>query len=592
MTFLALAVGLALLTVGAEIVVRGASALAAAARISPLVIGLTIVAYGTSAPELVVSFQSALRGHTEIALGNAVGSNIFNVLFILGLSALIVPLVVSQRLVRFDVPLMIGLSILLLGLAWDGRIGRVDGLLLCVGLVIYTVWTVVQSRKEQATIREEYATEFSGATRTTSGGRIVVQLVLVGAGLLLLVFGSRMFSDSAIRVARSTGVSELVIGVTIVAAGTSLPEVATSVLAAVRGERDIAVGNVVGSNIFNVMGVLGLSGAIAGEGIAVPKAALDFDIPVMTAVAVACLPIFATGHQISRWEGGLFLGYYAAYVAFLILGATQHATLPVFRTAMFGFVIPISGLGIAVSVVRWAMKRQHSESAKLVKPPDAESAERAAAEMPDGVTPRRAPVVNLTTLIQDIDTLVAGLDGRSVTLAELEATMKGRGVAMLILVLSAPFILPVSPPFLSLICGIPMIVMGLEIAVTRDSRLPRFAHNRKLSAEAMRRIAKGLRRLMTPVAWLYRPRWAMMFWPASWHLTGLSITVGAVVLSLPIPLPLANSIPAVGLIHLAVGLIQRDGIAICVGHALVLASYLYLYFAWDSVVNLLVRFFG
>lgn len=339
------------MTVGAEVLVRASVALALAARISPLVVGLTIVAFGTSAPELVVSLQSTLRGQSDIAMGNVLGSNIFNVLFILGLSALITPLVVSRQLVRFEVPLMVALSGLLGLLALDGRIGRLDGWLLCLGLISYTGWAIVKSRSEQRTAQE---VEVSGENAPVSrgAGHLLLQVLLVAVGLGLLVLGSRLFSDSAVGIARRMGVSELVIGLTLVAAGTSLPEVATSVLAALRGERDIAVGNVVGSNLFNIMGVLGISGAAAAEGIGVSAVALRLDIPVMIAVAVACLPIFFTGHIISRWEGGVFFAYYLAYTTYLVLAATQAAVERSFATVMLAFVIPLTVITLLIAAVR------------------------------------------------------------------------------------------------------------------------------------------------------------------------------------------------------------------------------------------------
>ena len=317
-------IGIAILTLGAEILVRSASKLAVAVGISPLVVGLTVVAFGTSAPELVVSLQSTWAGRPDVALGNVVGSNILNVLLILGISALIVPLRVAQQLIRFDVPLMVGLSLLVLLMASDQRISRLDGLLMVMGLISYISWAIVKSRHEQASIRAEYEAEF-GSRKPAATAAILLNIVLVIVGLSLLVVGARWFVDSAVTIARLLGVSELVIGLTIVAAGTSLPEVATSIVAAIRGERDIAVGNVVGSNIFNILGVLGVSSAVSSEGIAVHAAALRFDLPVMCAVAVACLPVFFTGHIIARWEGALFLAYYGAYVAYLILAATFPA---------------------------------------------------------------------------------------------------------------------------------------------------------------------------------------------------------------------------------------------------------------------------
>ncbi|WP_235935322.1 calcium/sodium antiporter [Candidatus Laterigemmans baculatus] len=353
MSILLLLVGIVILTIGAEVLVRGAASLALSAKISPLVVGLTVVAFGTSAPELVVSLQSTLRGQSDIALGNVLGSNIFNVLFILGLSALITPLVVSRQLVRFEVPLMVLLSGLLGLLALDGRIGRGDGILLFVALLVYTTWAVIKSRREERSNNAELEVLEAIEGKPVHGaGPIVLQILLLLAGLTLLVLGSRLFSDSAVEIARRLGVSELVIGLTLVAAGTSLPEVATSVLAALRGQRDIAVGNVVGSNLFNIMGVLGISATAAAEGIGVSAAALRLDIPVMIAVAVACLPIFFTGHLLSRWEGALLLAYYFAYTFFLILAATQATIERGFATVMVVFVIPLTVLTLIIGVAR------------------------------------------------------------------------------------------------------------------------------------------------------------------------------------------------------------------------------------------------
>ena len=347
-----LGLGLLVLTAGAELLVRGASRLAVAVGISPLVVGLTVVAFGTSAPELVVSLQSTLAGQPDLAVGNVVGSNIFNVLFILGVSALIVPLRVSQQLVRFDVPLMIGLSFAVLFFAYDGRLGRLDGLILAAALVSYTSWAIVKSRREAARIKAEYEAEFGAPADVSSTRQTLLNVVLLIAGLGLLVLGSRWFVDAAVEIATSLGVSKLVIGLTIVAAGTSLPEVATSIMAAIRGERDIAVGNVVGSNLFNIMGVLGISSLVSAEGVGVSEAALGLDIPVMIAVAVACLPIFFTGHLISRWEGALFLGYYVLYTASIAIAATVPALSRTFALVMLGFVVPLTAITLAIGVVR------------------------------------------------------------------------------------------------------------------------------------------------------------------------------------------------------------------------------------------------
>jgi cation:H+ antiporter len=340
--------GLALLVVGAEALVRGAARLAAALGISPLVIGLTVVAFGTSSPELAVSLGSALNSQADIALGNVVGSNIFNVLFILGIAAVIVPLVVQSQLVRFDVPVMAGGSVLALLLSLDGGLGRIDGILLFATLITYLAILVRRSRRETAAVRDEFAGEYSA--EATPHWAINVGLVIVG--LAMLVIGSNLLLSAAVAVAEALGVSELVIGLTLVAAGTSLPEVATSILAAVRGERDIAVGNVVGSNIFNILGVLGLTSAVSPTGVTVAAGAIDFDLPFMIAVAVACLPIFLTGHLIARWEGAVFLAYYIAYSLYLILDASGHDALEPFSRVMFGFVAPLTVITLVASVMQ------------------------------------------------------------------------------------------------------------------------------------------------------------------------------------------------------------------------------------------------
>ena len=347
---LLLAAGLILLVAGAEILVRGASRLAAAVGISPLVVGLTVVAFGTSAPELAVSIAAAWSGNPALALGNVVGSNIFNVLFILGLAALITPLVVAQQLVRLDVPFMIAVSLALVGVGLDGTVSRLDGLLLFAVFAGYTTFLVWQSRKESRAVQEEYAAEYGPAKPTP--GSMAAHALLVVVGLGVLVAGSRLLVTGAVDIAQALGLSDLVIGLTIVAAGTSMPEVATSVIAAIRGERDIAAGNVIGSNIFNVLCVLGLASIVAPAGIEVPRAALLFDIPVMSAVAVACLPIFFTGHRIARWEGGLFLGYYVAYTAYVVLDASDHEFAPVLATAMVWFVLPLTALTLGVLLAR------------------------------------------------------------------------------------------------------------------------------------------------------------------------------------------------------------------------------------------------
>lgn len=356
MAILLFVTGLIFLIVGAEVLVRGASRLAAIMRITPLVIGLTIVAFGTSSPELAVSIKAALSDQASLAVGNVIGSNIFNILFILGLSALIVPLVVSQQLVRFEVPLIIAISVVVLIFSLDGTFSRTDGLMLVAGLAIYVLFLIYQSRRESAKVKEEYANEFG--TESNVKYSWATNIVMVLGGLALLVLGSRWFVNGAVSFAQYLGVSELVIGLTIVAAGTSLPEVVTSVIAAVRGERDIAVGNVVGSNIFNILGVLGCASIVAPAGIEVTTAVSRFDLPVMIVVAFACLPIFYTGGLISRKEGALFLGYYAAYTLYLVLAASDHDALPSFSAAMLYFVIPLTMFTLIIVALREMSSRK------------------------------------------------------------------------------------------------------------------------------------------------------------------------------------------------------------------------------------------
>jgi cation:H+ antiporter len=362
LTFVLFVVGLGLLIAGAELLVRGAARLAIAVGVSPLVIGLTVVAFGTSSPELAVSVQSALIGQADIAFGNVVGSNIFNILVILGLSALITPLIVAQQLVRLDVPVMIGVTILAVLFAQDLNIGRLEGIILFAGLIVYTVFLFVQSRREtNAAVQQEYEQEFGA--RPSGLSQIALNFVLVAIGLVMLVIGSRWLVDGAVAIARAVGVSELVIGLTIVSAGTSLPEVATSVAAAIKGERDIAVGNAVGSNIFNLLSVLALTGIVAPSGVAVAPAAYNFDVWVMLAVAIACLPVFFTDNEIARWEGLMFVGYYVAYLAYLILAATQHDALPMFSNVMLLFVIPLTVLTLAITVLREFRSRRQRATA-------------------------------------------------------------------------------------------------------------------------------------------------------------------------------------------------------------------------------------
>lgn len=350
MTLVMFILGLVALVVGAEILVRGASRLAGSIGISPLVVGLTIVAFGTSAPEIAISANAALSDHTDLAVGSVVGSCIFNVLFILGISALISPLVVNAQIIRQEVPIMIGACLLLFALSADDRIGFSESIMLLACLGVYTIFLIIQSRKETQATKDEYAAENTKTSKWDSS--IFVQIALIVAGLALLVQGSEWLVDSAVAFAKSIGVSDIVIGLTIVAAGTSMPEVATSVMASLKGERDIAVGNVVGSNTFNILGGLGITGLLATDGVLVPPSVINFDLWVMLAVCFACVPVFLTGREIARWEGAIFLGYYVAYVAYLILASKDHDALGAYSTMMMSFVIPLTVVTLVAVVIR------------------------------------------------------------------------------------------------------------------------------------------------------------------------------------------------------------------------------------------------
>lgn len=333
-------VGVVMLVCGGELLVRGAAALASACKISPLVIGLTVVAFGTSAPELGVSLQAAWSGNADVAVGNVIGSNITNVLLILGASALVTPLLVSSQLIRLDVPLMIAASVAMWAVSADGTVARWEGILLFIALVIYIVFCIRKSRSEHQQVVDEFAGEY---TQGTSGMAFtVVQISLVLGGLVTLAIGSKALVSGAVSVASWLGISQLVIGLTVVAIGTSLPEAVTSVVASFRGQRDIAVGNVVGSNLFNILCVLGLTSAVSPNGVSVTQEAVSFDIPVMVAVAIICLPIFVSGRVIRRYEGALFLAYFVAYTIFLLIAASDPSLKNGFGPVMWFAVIPLT----------------------------------------------------------------------------------------------------------------------------------------------------------------------------------------------------------------------------------------------------------
>lgn len=339
-----------MLVVGAEAMVRGASRLAIALGVSPLIVGLTVVSFSTSSPELAVSVQSSLANQADIALGNVVGSNIVNVLIVLGASALIIPLIVHQQLVRLDVPIMIGVSVLTLVFSLDGNISQFEGVLLVGGLVLYMLVMVYLSRRQKQAGTEDFDREYSD-NKPRGMRAMALNLGFIALGLVLLVVGSGWMVDGAVQIARLLGISELIIGLTVVAVGTSLPEIVTSIVAALRGERDIAVGNVVGSNIFNILGVLGLAAVASSSGVAVSPAALSFDLPIMIVVALICLPIFFSNYHVERWEGALFVALYIAYIAHMILAAAQSPVLLAYANVMTVLIV-IMVIALAVLSIR------------------------------------------------------------------------------------------------------------------------------------------------------------------------------------------------------------------------------------------------
>jgi len=357
LTFVALLVGLVCLVAGAELLVRGAASIASRLGIAPVIIGLTVVAFGTSAPELAVSVSAGLSGDGEVAFGNVVGSNIVNILLILGGSAIIGGLAVSQRIIRLDIPLLIGASLLALVLSLDNEIGRFDGAILFAGIVTYTWWLIRVARNERADVLQEYDDAVDELEVEVVDKPLPVQLALVLVGLVVLVAGSQLLVGSATDIAEELGVSDLVIGLTVVAVGTSLPELATSLMAAIRGQRDIAVGNVVGSNLFNLMCVLGATGVVSPDAIPVTTGSLQIDFPVMLAATVVLLPIVWRGFRIERWEGFVFVAFYAVYVTFLVLDASDHDAAGVLGPAAL-VVAPLVILGFSVAGVQaWRRHR-------------------------------------------------------------------------------------------------------------------------------------------------------------------------------------------------------------------------------------------
>lgn len=377
-SILAILAGLVLLVAGGEVLVRGASNIAAAIGMSPLVVGLTVVSFATSAPEFAVTMQSVAAGSPGLAVGNVVGSNIANILLVLGIAAIITPLAVKSRVVRFDVPVMIGLSLIVTVMALNGVIARWQGVTLVVLLAAYVIWTVRIGRSDPEGEKEKLDPDWIDdelrpepvAERSTRN--ILASVVMVAVGIGALVLGASVLVSGATTIASALGLSDLVIGLTIIAVGTSLPEMATSIVAALRGERDLAVGNAVGSNIFNLGAVLGFAAILSPDGIVIPEGAQNLDFLLMTGVAILLLPVVYTGYAVGRWEGILFVSYYVAYTTYLLLMSSEHESLAPFSTVMLAFVIPLTFLFLIVLAVAEHSRRHRPD---VPAPPEAAAVE-------------------------------------------------------------------------------------------------------------------------------------------------------------------------------------------------------------------------
>jgi len=310
--------GLVALILGAEVMVRGGAEVAARLGISPIVIGLTVVSIGTSLPELAVGVVSVQDGSGALAVGNIAGTNMVNLLLILGLSALLVPLTMAARTLRFELPVMAGAAVLMLALSLDGTLSRVDGVILVAAAVAYTVAVIRAARRETTAVVDEYDDEYRRED-TVVRTRTPLHVVMMVGGIVVVVIGADWLVEGAVGMARGFGISDALIGLTVVAIGTSAPELVTTVVSTIRGNRDIAIGNLLGSSIYNILLILGTTCLVASEGLALPASLVRIDIPIMVAAALACIPIFLSGRRVSRGEGGAMVAAYLAYLTFVLL---------------------------------------------------------------------------------------------------------------------------------------------------------------------------------------------------------------------------------------------------------------------------------
>lgn len=314
--------GLVVLVAGAELVVRVGTQMARRLGISPIVIGLTIVAVGTSAPELAIGIDAALEGHGDLAVGNIAGTNVVNILLILGSSAVMTPLTLRTDTLRLDLPMIVAASLTMMAMVWDGVLTRFEGLLLVAGAVTYTAAIVHFARRESKAFQVSYVDELDGDSRRLSRGLLVRNLLELMVGIAVVVVAADWLVDGAVELARLWGVSDAFIGLTIIAIGTSAPELATTIVSTLKGHRDIAIGNLLGSSVYNILLILGLICIAAPSEIRVSYVLVTVDIVVMTAVALVCVPVFWTGREISRTEGALFVGSYILYLSYLVAART------------------------------------------------------------------------------------------------------------------------------------------------------------------------------------------------------------------------------------------------------------------------------
>lgn len=318
-----LIVGLAALIGGAELVVRYGARLASRFGLPPILVGLTVVSLGTSLPELAVGIDSVRHGVGSLAIGNIAGTNIVNLLLILGLSAAIRAIPLEMQTLRLDLPMMGGAALLLFVLAIDGTLHRWEGIPLVVIAIGYTLLLIRWTRRENARVLDEYAEEYATEPVPAHRGRVLaLHSALLVAGLAVIVVGSHWLVDGAVRLATAIGVSDAVIGLTIVAIGTSAPELATTIISTIRGDRDIAIGNLIGSSIYNLTIILGIALLAAPGKIIIDRDLVFVDLPIMAAVSLACFPVMRSGQRMSRREGTIFVILYAGYLAFLLIGRT------------------------------------------------------------------------------------------------------------------------------------------------------------------------------------------------------------------------------------------------------------------------------